>query len=175
VGAGANFQNTTFDDAASTLISAGASPFAGSYRPQQPLSVLTGKNAQGTWRLAVFDWGRDSGTVNSWSLTIQPAAGPSTHLAAAEVNTMIAPSLLTSPAPTGTPPIPVDFNSSSGMMDVGKPASSLVADGPVTDKVAIGRESAMDEEPKKVSNEEYRMLLQLETSLLVWLRPAKVC
>jgi putative membrane protein len=28
----------------------------------------------------------------------------------------------------------------------------------------------MDEEPKKVSNEEYRMLLQLETSLLVWLR-----
>lgn len=28
----------------------------------------------------------------------------------------------------------------------------------------------MGEEPRKVSNEEYRMLLQLNTSLLVWLR-----
>jgi uncharacterized membrane protein YidH (DUF202 family) len=28
----------------------------------------------------------------------------------------------------------------------------------------------MDEEPRNVSNEEYRMLLQLETSLLGWLR-----
>src|SRR5262249_11276618 len=40
VGSGANFQNTIFDDAAATPIGAGAPPFAGSYRPSEPLSTL---------------------------------------------------------------------------------------------------------------------------------------
>jgi putative membrane protein len=31
-------------------------------------------------------------------------------------------------------------------------------------------EYAMNKEPRKISNDEYRMLLQLETSLLIWLR-----
>jgi subtilisin-like proprotein convertase family protein len=73
-GAGANFQNTTFDDAAATPIWAGNSPFAGSYRPEAPLSSLAGKNAQGTWQLEIIDWGASAGTLNSWSLIIQPAA-----------------------------------------------------------------------------------------------------
>jgi subtilisin-like proprotein convertase family protein len=74
-GTGANFQDTTFDDTAATPIGAGTSPFAGSYQPVDPLSVLKGKNAQGTWELNIADWGSGSGTVNSWSLIIQPASG----------------------------------------------------------------------------------------------------
>jgi subtilisin-like proprotein convertase family protein len=72
-GAGANFQNTTFDDAAATSIRAGASPFAGSYRPEVPLATLAGMNAQGYWTLGVANYGGSTGTVNSWSLIIQPA------------------------------------------------------------------------------------------------------
>ena len=56
VGNGANFQNTIFDDAAATSIAAGAPPFAGSYRPSDPLSALKGQNAQGTWVLEVGDF-----------------------------------------------------------------------------------------------------------------------
>jgi subtilisin-like proprotein convertase family protein len=75
VGAGANFRNTTFDDAAATPIAAGTPPFAGSYRPSYPLSALAGQNAQGTWVLEVGDFAGGSGTVNSWSLIIQQASG----------------------------------------------------------------------------------------------------
>src|SRR5262249_60079961 len=74
VGTGANFQDTVFDDAAATPIGAGASPFAGSYRPTDPLSALVGLNAQGTWVLEVGEFFSSSGTLNSWSLIIQPAA-----------------------------------------------------------------------------------------------------
>jgi subtilisin-like proprotein convertase family protein len=75
-GYGSNFQNTIFDDAAATPIAAGVAPFAGSYRPETPLSALAGKNAQGTWQLEIVDWGGGSGTLNSWSLIVQPAGNP---------------------------------------------------------------------------------------------------
>jgi subtilisin-like proprotein convertase family protein len=83
-GWGANFQNTTFDDAAATPIGAGNSPFAGSYQPEGALSRLAGMNAQGTWELQIVDWGASSGTLNSWSLIVQPAgsqAAPPSSLA----------------------------------------------------------------------------------------------
>jgi subtilisin-like proprotein convertase family protein len=75
-GTGANFQNTIFDDAATTPIGAGNSPFAGSYRPESPLAALAGMNAQGTWELQITDWGASSGTLNSWSLIAQPTNSP---------------------------------------------------------------------------------------------------
>src|SRR5262249_21283336 len=62
-GTGANFQGTIFDDAAATPIWAGNSPFAGSYRPEAPLSSLAGKSAQGTRQLAIIDWGAGAGTA----------------------------------------------------------------------------------------------------------------
>jgi subtilisin-like proprotein convertase family protein len=77
-GTGANFQNTTFDDGAATPISAGNSPFAGSYQPEWPLAALDGKNAQGVWQLQFIDYGDGSGTLNSWSLIIQPTGTPAT-------------------------------------------------------------------------------------------------
>jgi subtilisin-like proprotein convertase family protein len=72
---GHNFTNTIFDDQALVAISAGSAPFAGSYRPDSPLSPLNGQNASGTWQLWVQDQApHDQGTLNSWSLIITGAA-----------------------------------------------------------------------------------------------------
>ncbi|MCC7420189.1 MAG: cadherin domain-containing protein [Planctomycetaceae bacterium] len=74
-GGGNNFTDTTFDDEAATPISSGVAPFSGSFRPEQLLSMLDGKNANGVWQLEIDDQvGGDAGTLNSWSLTIATAA-----------------------------------------------------------------------------------------------------
>ena len=68
---GKDFDNTTFDDEADTKIEEGASPFSGSYRPEEPLSGFDGENAQGTWTLTVLDqYEEDSGTLHAWSITV---------------------------------------------------------------------------------------------------------
>lgn len=48
---------TVFDDSASTAIGAGTPPFAGSFRPETPLSALNGKPANGIWKLRFTDVG----------------------------------------------------------------------------------------------------------------------
>ncbi len=69
---GENFDNTIFDDQAATPISAGAAPFAGSFQPEQPLSVLNGKFATGTWTLLVVDQaGIDVGTIDAFELQFE--------------------------------------------------------------------------------------------------------
>lgn len=69
---------TTFDDAASTAITAAAAPFAGAFRPQQPLSLFIGKSGSavnGVWKLHVADvMAPDSGAVQCWTLSIKPRA-----------------------------------------------------------------------------------------------------
>jgi subtilisin-like proprotein convertase family protein len=47
--------STVFDDSASAAISGGIAPFAGSFRPDQPLSGLNGKSTAGTWTLRITD------------------------------------------------------------------------------------------------------------------------
>ncbi|MEX1253663.1 MAG: flexitail domain-containing putative surface protein [Dehalococcoidia bacterium] len=70
-GAGANFVNTTLNDAAATSITAGAAPFTGSFRPEGSLADLAGLTFAGTWQLRVTDGAApNSGTLNSWSLTL---------------------------------------------------------------------------------------------------------
>jgi subtilisin-like proprotein convertase family protein len=54
-GGGDNYLGTVFVDSASTLVTAGTAPFAGRYRPEQPLSLLAGQVAQGTWKLEIGD------------------------------------------------------------------------------------------------------------------------
>jgi subtilisin-like proprotein convertase family protein len=62
---------TTFDDSASTLISAGTSPFAGSFRPDSPLSAFNGKPTAGIWKLRVSDQAAaDVGTIFCFQLEI---------------------------------------------------------------------------------------------------------
>jgi hypothetical protein len=72
-GAGANFQGTVFDSTAATPISSGSAPFAGTYSPDGNLGVYNARNALGTWQLWVLDYGFNSGTTNSWSVTITPS------------------------------------------------------------------------------------------------------
>ncbi|CAN5564992.1 hypothetical protein BH20ACI3_BH20ACI3_40700 [soil metagenome] len=63
-GAGDNFGSgpnscsgvhTVFDDSAAVAIGAGTAPFAGSFRPDSPLSALNGKPSAGTWKLRFED------------------------------------------------------------------------------------------------------------------------
>jgi subtilisin-like proprotein convertase family protein len=83
-GLGGDFSDTVFDDnATSPIANATSPPFLGSYQPQAPLSVLTGKSIVGTWRLVIANdapAGQTSrnGTLNSWKLILKkpnPATG----------------------------------------------------------------------------------------------------
>lgn len=68
-GSGSNFSNTVFDDQATVPIGAGNAPFAGSFQPSSPLSVLNGIDPNGIWRLEVADVALlDSGNLTSWRL-----------------------------------------------------------------------------------------------------------
>jgi serine protease len=70
-GSGNNLNGTTFDDAATRTIAAGAAPFAGSYRPEQALSAFDGQAANGTWTLRVRDAaGGDIGTITRFTVGI---------------------------------------------------------------------------------------------------------
>ncbi len=70
-GASDNYTNTVFDDSAATSITAGAAPFTGTFRPEQPLSTFNGTSASGTWILRVTDtFATDTGNLISWGLTM---------------------------------------------------------------------------------------------------------
>jgi len=63
--------HTVFDDQAAIAISAGTAPFAGSFRPDNPLSAFNGKPTAGTWKLKISDTGpADVGTVGCVQLEI---------------------------------------------------------------------------------------------------------
>ncbi|MCC7475889.1 MAG: proprotein convertase P-domain-containing protein [Pirellulales bacterium] len=71
---GDNFTGTTLDDEAVTAIGSGSYPFAGSYRPQELLSILDGEDAAGIWQLEIQDDATgDTGVLNSWSISVQLA------------------------------------------------------------------------------------------------------
>lgn len=70
-GSGDDYTNTVFDDAAGTDITAGAPPFTGIFRPEEPLSAVFGESALGTWRLEVTDNSAgDTGSILGASITI---------------------------------------------------------------------------------------------------------
>jgi len=70
---GANMSSTTFRDGGATLADA-AAPFAGTYRPEQPLSLFNGMSARGVWVLEVFDLAAGvSGTLKQASLSFGPS------------------------------------------------------------------------------------------------------
>lgn len=75
-GAGNNFCNTMFDDAAGISIqsiTAAGAPYTGSFRPATPLSSFNGENPNGTWFLSVVDTGaEDTGSVRKFSLKLTP-------------------------------------------------------------------------------------------------------
>jgi len=59
-----NFQDTLFDDEATTPIASGSAPFDDSFRPQDALTAFDGQSASGTWTLTVDDLAAlDTGTL----------------------------------------------------------------------------------------------------------------
>jgi subtilisin-like proprotein convertase family protein len=63
---------TTFDDAASSSVLAGVSPFLGDYRPDGRLSGLHGRGARGTWTLRIADvTATQIGTLYCWQLVMR--------------------------------------------------------------------------------------------------------
>ncbi|MBN2777029.1 MAG: proprotein convertase P-domain-containing protein, partial [Bacteroidales bacterium] len=68
---GDNYENSNFDDAAATAITAGTPPFTGTFRPEASLTGFDTKNSSGTWRLRVYDDAAgDVGTLTSWTLEL---------------------------------------------------------------------------------------------------------
>jgi subtilisin-like proprotein convertase family protein len=62
---------TTFSDTAGTPVSAGAPPFAGSFRPDAPFSLLNGVMASGAWTVMITDTSAsDNGTIHAVSLSL---------------------------------------------------------------------------------------------------------
>ena len=93
---GNNFTNTILDDEASTAITAGRTPFTGSYRPEGSLAAFDNRNSLGTWTLEVGDDKKGQrGTLNQWSITIvyeQASAGSSGQARAAKASSTLAQS-----------------------------------------------------------------------------------
>ncbi|MBZ0204481.1 MAG: S8 family serine peptidase [Ignavibacteria bacterium] len=74
-GTGDNFINTVFNDSAANPISSGTPPFAGSFRPESPLSVFNGQSQMGDWIFRVNDnAASDTGRVMNYCLTIRSNA-----------------------------------------------------------------------------------------------------
>ncbi|MFH1918421.1 MAG: C25 family cysteine peptidase, partial [Planctomycetota bacterium] len=74
---GQDFTGTVLDDEAATAIAVGTAPFTGRFRPQDPLSVLNGMDAQGTWTLEITDmWPADQGSLNRWALVVETDQPP---------------------------------------------------------------------------------------------------
>lgn len=70
-GSGNNYTNTCFSNSG-TAITSGTPPFTGTYTPEQPLSLLNGCTANGTWSLIVKDvTSPDAGILTGWSITFQ--------------------------------------------------------------------------------------------------------
>ena len=62
---------TIFADSAATLITAGAPPFAGTFKPESPLNTVAGASMTGTWKLRIRDdFGADAGTIFCFQLGI---------------------------------------------------------------------------------------------------------
>ena len=62
---------TIFDDAATTAIGAGTPPFAGTFKPEQPLQTIAPGVSDGQWKLRVRDSvGGDTGTLGCFQLTL---------------------------------------------------------------------------------------------------------
>ena len=62
---------TIFDDAAATSITAADPPFAGTFKPESPLSAMNGESVNGTWKLRVNDNANlDTGAVGCVTLDI---------------------------------------------------------------------------------------------------------
>ncbi len=67
---GMDFTGTILSDSGAAPIAGGVAPYAGIFQPTVPLALLGGGTANGTWQLAVSDFGAGSGTLLGWSVAV---------------------------------------------------------------------------------------------------------
>jgi subtilisin-like proprotein convertase family protein len=140
-GGGDNYTNTVFDSTASTSITAGRAPFAGTYRPQSSLGVFDNLDARGTWTLRVSDVAYlDQGTLNSWTLSITGSAGigsPAVNVASGPTAGSAAViGLDTVPTNAGTP-VALFVPETSHSVNVETPAAAVAAPANVVPTVHL--------------------------------------
>ena len=76
-GAGDNYNNTCFSMSAATLVTTGASPFNGTFIPEQSFNLLNGCNVNGNWQLVIRDdLGGDIGTLTNWTIRFNNTSQP---------------------------------------------------------------------------------------------------
>jgi subtilisin-like proprotein convertase family protein len=76
-GSSDNYFDTIFDDTAATAITSGTGPFAGTYRPEQPLASFQNTSAMGQWTLRITDdVAGFGGSLQDWRLTFTATAIP---------------------------------------------------------------------------------------------------
>jgi subtilisin-like proprotein convertase family protein len=94
-GAGANFQDTVFDDTATLAVEDGGAPFAGTFRPEVPFSDAVGPVGAlvaGDWNLRAEDAAAgNAGTIDGWDLFLRtrrpaPAGSGARRVAAGSLN-----------------------------------------------------------------------------------------
>ncbi len=72
---GSGYVGTSFDDGAVASILSATVPFAGAFRPEQPLAALQGRGATGVWALLVANRsGGFAGTLSRWDLEVTTSA-----------------------------------------------------------------------------------------------------
>ena len=84
-----NFTQTIFDDDAIFAIDGpnSTAPYTGRFRPMEPLSTFIGESTEGVWQLEIGDDAPgDTGTLNSWSITIKLAGAFLEPFAITDVN-----------------------------------------------------------------------------------------
>jgi hypothetical protein len=87
---GNNFCHTLLDDSGPSSIqniTPGGNPWAGTFKPANPLAAFNGENPNGTWTLNVSDNAlADTGSVRAFSLNIAPTVITCTAGCAASLN-----------------------------------------------------------------------------------------
>jgi PKD repeat protein len=64
------FNNTTFDDEASSAISSGTAPYFGSFQPAGSLADFDQEEMQGTWTLWAYNNNGYLGSISEWSIRV---------------------------------------------------------------------------------------------------------
>ncbi len=71
-GSGNHYDNTIFDDQATTPITMGEPPYDGSYIPEEPLFTFKGIPVSGNWILSIYDnYQGDPGNLVDWCVIMQ--------------------------------------------------------------------------------------------------------